>query len=118
MEQNFSPGLALIDLSGTGPWRVEQTLRRKTKAYFSPLRTPFSSQAFARLPRSKSHRVLDLKLPNNNTQTRGGLGWVCATGIYRSIGHVELPKFQTGIFVEWKAPLGTTEFGKLQSRDW
>ena len=36
MEQNFSPGLALIDLSGTGPWRVEQTLRRKTKAYFFP----------------------------------------------------------------------------------
>ena len=24
----------------------------------------------------------------NNTQTRGGLGRVCATGMYRSIGHV------------------------------
>ena len=41
----------------------------------------------------------------NNNQTRGGLGRVCATGMYRSIGHVEFPKFQTGIFVEWKAPV-------------
>ena len=41
----------------------------------------------------------------NNSQTRGGLVRVCATGMYRSIGHVEFPKFQTGIFVEWKAPI-------------
>ena len=34
---------------------------------------------------------------------RGGLGQVCATGMYRSIGQVEFPKLQTGIFVEWKA---------------
>ena len=42
----------------------------------------------------------------NNNQTRGGLGRVCATGMYRSIGlgHVKFPKFQTGVFVEWKAP--------------
>jgi len=40
----------------------------------------------------------------NNNQARGGLGRVCATGMYRSIEHVKLPKFQTGIFVEWKAP--------------
>ena len=42
----------------------------------------------------------------NNNQTRGSLGRVCATGMYRSIGlwQVELPKFQTGIFVGWKAP--------------
>ena len=39
----------------------------------------------------------------NNNQTRGGLGRVCATGMYRSIGHVEFPKFQMGIFLEWKA---------------
>ena len=41
----------------------------------------------------------------NNNQTRGGyiVGRVCATGMYRSIGHMELPKLQTGIFVEWKA---------------
>ena len=32
-----------------------------------------------------------------------GLGLVCATrNLYRSIVHVEFPKFQTGIFVEWK----------------
>ena len=31
----------------------------------------------------------------NNNQTRGGLSRVCATGMYRSIGHVEFPKFQT-----------------------
>ena len=36
--------------------------RRKTKAYFSHARTPFSFKAFARSPRSKSRRVLDLKL--------------------------------------------------------
>ena len=35
--------------------------------------------------------------------TPGGLGRVCATGMYRSIEHVKFPKFQTGIFVEWKA---------------
>ena len=39
---------------------------------------------------------------NYNNQTRGGLGRVCATGMYRSIAHVEVPKFQTRIFVEWK----------------
>ena len=32
-----------------------------------------------------------------------GLGRVCATEMYRSTGHVEFPKSQTGIFVEWKA---------------
>ena len=26
----------------------------------------------------------------NNNQTRGGLGWVCATGMYRFFGHVEI----------------------------
>ena len=36
---------------------------------------------------------------------RDGLGRVCATGMYRFIGHVKFPKFQTRIFVEWKAPL-------------
>ena len=39
----------------------------------------------------------------NNNQTRGGLGRVCVTGMYSSTGHVKFPKFQTGIFVEWKA---------------
>ena len=38
-------------------------------------------------------------------QTRGGLGRVCATGMYRSIEHVKFPKFQTGIFVEWQAAI-------------
>ena len=40
----------------------------------------------------------------NNKKTRGGLGRVCVSGMYRSIEHVKLPKFQTEIFVEWKAP--------------
>ena len=34
---------------------------------------------------------------------RGGLDRVSATGMYLSIGHVEFPKFQTGIFDELKA---------------
>lgn len=34
-----------------------------------------------------------------NDQTRGGLRWVCATGLYLSIGHVEFSKFLTEIFV-------------------
>ena len=29
----------------------------------------------------------------NNNQTRGGLGRVCSTRMYRSIGHLEFPKF-------------------------
>ena len=41
----------------------------------------------------------------NNNQTGGGLGRVYATGMYRSIGHVDFPKFQTGIYVEWKVLL-------------
>ena len=44
----------------------------------------------------------------NNNQTRGGLDRVCATGKYLSTGHglerVEFPKFQSVIFVKWKAP--------------
>ena len=35
---------------------------------------------------------------------RGALVRVGATGMYRSIGHVEFPKFGTGILVEWKEP--------------
>ena len=41
----------------------------------------------------------------NNNQMRGGLGRVCATRMYHSVGHMKFPKFQTGIFVEWKVPL-------------
>ena len=40
----------------------------------------------------------------------GGLGRVCATEMYRSIRHVEFPKSQTGIFVEWKATLVSETF--------
>ena len=43
-------------------------------------------------------------LRSHNNKSRGGLGRVCATGIYRSIELAKFPKFQTGIFVEWKAP--------------
>ena len=38
----------------------------------------------------------------------GGLGWVCVTGMYRSIGHVKFPKCRTGILVEWKELRATT----------
>ena len=31
---------------------------------------------------------------------RGGWDRVCATGMYRSIGHMEFPKFPTGLFVD------------------
>ena len=41
----------------------------------------------------------------NNDQMRDGLRRGCATGMYCFIGHVKFPKFQTRIFVEWKAPL-------------
>ena len=34
-----------------------------------------------------------------------GLRRGCATGMYCFIGHVKFPKLQTGILVEWKAPL-------------
>ena len=40
----------------------------------------------------------------NNNQTRGGLGRVCVTGMYSSIGRLKFLKFQAEIFVEWKAP--------------
>ena len=41
----------------------------------------------------------------NNDQMRDGLRRGCATAMYCFIGHVKFPKLQTGIFVEWKAPL-------------
>ena len=44
-------------------------------------------------------------LRSHNNKTRGGLGRVCETGMYRSIEHLKFAKFQTGIFVKWKAPL-------------
>ena len=31
------------------------------------------------------------------TITKRAVAWVCVTGMYRSIGHVEFPKFQTGM---------------------
>ena len=34
----------------------------------------------------------------------GGLDRDCGTGIYPSIGHVEFPKFQTRLFLEWNLP--------------
>ena len=42
-------------------------------------------------------------LRSHNNKTRGGFCRVCATEMYRSIEHVKFPKFQTAIFVEWKA---------------
>ena len=38
----------------------------------------------------------------HDNQTPDRFGLVCATGMYRSAWHVDFPKFQTGIFVEWK----------------
>ena len=52
--------------------------------------------------------ILSTTLSNpgkNNNQMHSGLGLVCATQMYHFIEHVEFPKFQAGIFVEWKAPL-------------
>ena len=44
-------------------------------------------------------------LRSHNNKTSGGLGRVCATGMYRSTEHVKFPKFnKTGILVEWIAP--------------
>ena len=38
-------------------------------------------------------------LRSHNNKSRGGLGRVCATGMYRSTEHAKFPKFQTGIFL-------------------
>ena len=35
---------------------------------------------------------------------RGGLGGVCATDMYRTIGHVKFSKFPTGILLNGKRP--------------
>ena len=34
--------------------------------------------------------------------------------MYRSIEHVKFPKFQTGIFVEWKVPKTSSRLGVLR----
>ena len=54
-------------------------------------------------------------LRSHNNKTRGGLGRVCATGMYRSTEHVKFPKFQTGILVEWKAP--NVSFAEINFRE-
>ena len=38
----------------------------------------------------------------NNNHTCGGLGRVCATGMYRSIGHMEFPKFKPEFLLNGK----------------
>ena len=53
----------------------------------------------------------------NNNKTRGGLGRVFATGMYRSIGPVEFPKFETEIFAEWKATYDYSNLGHLDKVD-
>ena len=40
----------------------------------------------------------------NNNQMRGDLGGVCATDMYRTIGHVKFSKFQTEILLNGKRP--------------
>ena len=57
-------------------------------------------------------------LRSHNNKTRGGLGRVCATGMYRSTEHVKFPKFQTGIFVEWKAPIVLVDRRLAFGMDW
>ena len=49
----------------------------------------------------------DQSFRKNNNQTRRSLVRVCATRMYRSN---EFPKFQTGIFIEWKARPGFCVF--------
>ena len=49
----------------------------------------------------------------HDNQTRNGFGLVCATVMHHSIGHVDFPKFYTGIFVEWKA---SSVFGEMLAR--
>ena len=44
--------------------------------------------------------VLSTSLLCSANKTRGGLGGVCATGMYHSFGHGEFAKFQTGLFVD------------------
>ena len=44
----------------------------------------------------------------HDNQTRGGFGSVCATGMYLPIAS-GFPKFQTGVFVEWKTRKVPTE---------
>jgi len=43
-------------------------------------------------------------------------GLVRQTGKYRSVRHMEYPKFQTGILVEWKAPIGSVATASVTSR--
>ena len=43
-------------------------------------------------------------LRSHNNKTRGALGRVCATGMYRSIEQVKFPKFQTEFLLNGKRP--------------
>lgn len=70
------------------------------KGLLLPVRPKFSFHLKNYCP---SNALLYLSYKDNN-QTRGGLGRVCATGIYRSTENVGFSEIQTEIFLEWKAP--------------
>ena len=46
--------------------------------------------------------------------TRSGLDLVRANEMYRPTGHMKFPRFQIGIFVEWKAPLVKRDQNSLE----
>ena len=72
--------VVLFDLSGNSGQPVRHARFRLTKVNLSPV-----PLFYILLARSAVARVVSV--------------------MYCSIGHMEFPKFQTGIFVEWKAPV-------------
>ena len=80
----FRFGLTRIFRTSGGPlWLVRsfRSLGPKSPFQFDKIVVPSTSFLFPAY--------------ENNNQTHGGLGWVCATGMYHSIGHMKFPKFQT-----------------------
>ena len=83
----FRFGLTRIFRTSGGPlWLVRsfRSLGPKSPFQFDKIVVPSTSFLFPAY--------------ENNNQTHGGLGWVCATGMYHSIGHMKFLKFQTRFF--------------------
>ena len=97
--QNFNPKFRKI--------RLVHQMERRTSFKGGPLWLVWSFRSVGPKCAFPFDKIVVYPAYKNNNQMRGGLGRVCVTGMYRSIWHLEFPKIQTRIFVQWKAPLVT-----------
>ena len=93
--------------------QIERTLSVRSDR---KLLTTFEGRSDRNVPIVAPSTALLYPAYENKNQPCDGLGLVCTTGMYRSIGQVKFPKFQTEIFVEWKAARVSVLSGLLEKK--